>query len=109
GELCAPAPHGGLKEWNKQTLEEHWLPFDQLLQLPTVELQGRDMDLFSNGQCLTREQYNSLNGEVWVTKGAGELMALGQVDAGVLKSAIMFPGGAPSTIVDKSKKLSLSH
>lgn len=109
GELVAPTFHGELKEWNKETLESHWLPFDQLLQNPVVELDGRDLELFSNGQCLTREAFKHLDKEVWVRKPNGDLLALGEVDTGVLKCAVMFPGGAPSTILDKTRKLNLSR
>lgn len=109
GELSCPKPHEGLKQWTRETLETHWLAFDQLLQLPSIELSGRDLELFSNGQCLTREPYKAITGEVWVHNPTGELMALGKVEDGVLKSSVMFPGGAPSTILDKSQVLKLGE
>lgn len=109
GDLAVPQFHGELKEWSQQTLESHWLPFDELLPNPLVTLEGRDLELFGHGQCLTREAFQGLPGEVWVAKPCGQVMALGAVDNGVLRSKVMFPGGAPSRIVDKTYKLKLSH
>lgn len=109
GDLICPTSHGELKEWSKETLEQHWLPFDELLQKPSITLDGRDLELFGHGQCLTREAFNKVDGEVWVSRSDGVMVALGQVEQGVLKCAIMFPGGAPSRLLDKSNKLKLSH
>tara|TARA_R110000868_G_scaffold127493_7_gene335227 strand:+ start:281 stop:1231 length:951 start_codon:yes stop_codon:yes gene_type:complete len=109
GDLCLPQAHGELKEWSQQTLESHWLPFDELLPNPLVTLDGRDLELFGHGQCLTRDAFKELPEEVWVAEPSGQVMALGKVENGVLRSGIMFPGGAPSRIVDKTYKLKLSH
>lgn len=109
GSLACPESHEGLKTWNHETLESHWLPFDELLQLKIITLEGKDLQLFSNGQCLTRAQFESLDGEVWVAKDDGEILAMGNIEQNVLKSSVMFPGGAPSRLLDKNRKLNLSH
>lgn len=108
GDLICPESHGELKSWNHETLESHWMPFDELLQLAVITLEGRDLELFSNGQCLTREQFAGHQGEVWVVKPDGDMMAMGTIENNVLKSSIMFPGGAPSRLLDKNLKLKLS-
>ncbi len=95
GTMECPPDHGELKQWNLETLQQHWLPLDQLLPHPHVMLEGRDLELFGHGQCLTRPRFGGLDGEVWVTRPDGELVALGEVSDNVLKSAVMFAGGSP--------------
>lgn len=96
GELECPKEHGSLKELNADLLSQLWLPIDELLPRAHIILEGRDLELFSHGQHLTRPRFSEFTGEVWVCRPQGDILALGEIHDNVLKCAVMFPGGSPT-------------